>query len=151
MNECKILYPNLSQIFENIKKVVEKVNVISGNVSNNSKESSKKLKQHSETQNASDISKPFINVSNVNKSNGTPGAKNRNKKFKDFSKKPCRFCKEKDHPSKHCPKFNTKEARWKILKDQAKDKILCDICTLWEHPNKDCYQNWSLSNKNIAE
>ena len=37
MNECKTLYPNLSQIFENIKKVVEKVNLSSGNISNNSK------------------------------------------------------------------------------------------------------------------
>ena len=141
MNECKTLYPNLTQIFENIKKVVEKVNAISGNVSNSSKENFKKLKANSETQNLADNDRPFINVSNVNKSNGTPGAKYKNpKRFKDFSKRPCRFCKGMGHPSKFCPKFTTKESRWKVIKEQAKDKNLCETCTLWVHPNKDCVQ-----------
>ena len=47
----------------------------------------KKLKLNSETQNASDISKPFINVSNVNKSNVTPGAKKKEIKNSKISLK----------------------------------------------------------------
>ena len=125
INACSTLYPTLAQIFDKAPKVVEKVNLINGNEPN-----SKKSKANSENQTASDNAKPFISVNTVNETNGTPGAKNKNKNIKKLWKpKPCKFCKTMGHASKHCPQFTTSESRWKILKDLAKGKNLCEKCT----------------------
>ena len=119
MNECKVIYPTLAQIFENVPKVIEKVNLISGNAPNYPKETSEKSKANSESQSVSESAKPFINVNMINEGDGTPGASNN-----VFIKKPCRFCKDIAHASKHCPQVTTSEARWKIIKDLANDKKL---------------------------
>ena len=133
MNECNVLYPTLAQIFENVPKVIDKVNLIAGNKPNYPKETSEKSKANSESQSVSESAKPFINVNMINEGDGTPGASN-----KVFIKKPCRFCKDMEHASKHCPQVTTSEARWKIIKDLAKNKKLCETCTLWLHPNWRC-------------
>ena len=103
MNECKTLYPNLTQIFENIDKVVEKVNTISGNVFNRGKDhlTQEKSKLNNQSPNSE------------SKSNNSDSEDKNPKVFKVFSmnsihQKPikpenveCTFC-EGNHWSSKC-------------------------------------------------
>ena len=47
-----------------------------------------------------------------------------------------------DHPTKHCPKFPTKEARLNFLLAKNKDHGLCNTCTRWEHIGDPCNQKY---------